>query len=71
MIDGPVQFFLGPLGDSMSAAARPKCWGVSRQAKGREFNPTKVECPAYFPPCLTGCAIQGTWGNLGGKRKNK
>jgi hypothetical protein len=33
----------GPFGDSMSAAARPKRWGVSRQAKGREFDPTKVE----------------------------
>jgi hypothetical protein len=27
----------------MSAAARPKHWGVSRQAKDREFDPTKVE----------------------------
>jgi hypothetical protein len=33
----------GPFGDSMSAAARPKRWGVSRQAKGREFDPTRVE----------------------------
>jgi hypothetical protein len=32
----------GPFGDSMSAA-RPKRWGVSRQAKDREFNPTRVE----------------------------
>jgi hypothetical protein len=28
---------------SMSAAARPKHWGVSLQAKGREVNPTGVE----------------------------
>jgi hypothetical protein len=33
----------GPFGDSMSAAARPKRWGVFRQAKGREFDPSKVE----------------------------
>jgi hypothetical protein len=33
----------GPFGDSMSAAARPKRWGVSRQAKGQEFDPTRVE----------------------------
>jgi hypothetical protein len=31
------------LRDPMSAAARPKRWGVSRQVKGQEFNPTKVE----------------------------
>jgi hypothetical protein len=29
----------GPFGDSMSAAARPKRWGVFRQAKGRELKP--------------------------------
>jgi hypothetical protein len=33
----------GPFGDSMSAAARPKRWGVFRQAKGREFDPSRVE----------------------------
>jgi hypothetical protein len=33
----------GPFGDSMSAAARPKPWGVFRQAKGRQFDPTRVE----------------------------
>jgi hypothetical protein len=33
----------GPFGDSMSTAARPKRWGVSRQTQGREFNPTRVE----------------------------
>jgi hypothetical protein len=27
----------------MSAAARPKRWGESRQAKGQELDPTKVE----------------------------
>jgi N-methylhydantoinase B/oxoprolinase/acetone carboxylase alpha subunit len=33
----------GPFGDSMSAAARPKRWDVSRQAKGRDFvHPTKI-----------------------------
>jgi hypothetical protein len=29
--------------DSMSAAARPKRWGVSRQGKARELDPTRVE----------------------------
>jgi hypothetical protein len=33
----------GPFGDSMSAAARPKRWGVFRQAEGREFDPSRVE----------------------------
>jgi hypothetical protein len=33
----------GPFGDSMSAAARPKRWGVFRQAIGREFDPSRVE----------------------------
>jgi hypothetical protein len=33
----------GPFGDSMSAAARPKRWGVFRQAKGREFDPSSFE----------------------------
>jgi hypothetical protein len=33
----------GPFGVSMSAAARPKRWGVFRQAKGREFDRTRVE----------------------------
>jgi hypothetical protein len=33
----------GPFGDSMSAAARPKRWGVFRQAKGREFDPGVIE----------------------------
>jgi hypothetical protein len=32
----------GPFGHSMSAAGRPKRRGVSRQAKGKEFDPTKV-----------------------------
>jgi hypothetical protein len=34
----------------MSAAARPKIWGASRQAKGREFDHIKVQ----FSPSLTG-----------------
>jgi hypothetical protein len=33
----------GPFGDSMSAAARPKRWGVFRQAKGREFDNGVIE----------------------------
>jgi hypothetical protein len=33
----------GPFGDSMSAAARPKRWGVFRQAKGPEFDPFRVD----------------------------
>jgi hypothetical protein len=33
----------GPFGDSMSSAARPKRWGVFRQAKGREFDPSRFE----------------------------
>jgi hypothetical protein len=39
----PTRLTSGPLKDSMSAAARPKRWGVSRQAIGREFNPTTGE----------------------------
>jgi hypothetical protein len=38
----------GPFGDSMSAAARPRRWGVSRQAKGREFNPTRSNLSPYL-----------------------
>jgi hypothetical protein len=33
----------GPFGDSMSAAARPKRWGESRQETGRDFDHTRVE----------------------------
>jgi hypothetical protein len=33
----------GPFGDSISAAARPKRRGVSRQVKGQELDPTKFE----------------------------
>jgi hypothetical protein len=33
---------LDPFGVSMSAAARPKRWGVSRQAKGRDSIPTRL-----------------------------
>jgi hypothetical protein len=32
----------------LSAAARPKRWDVSRQAKGREFDSTKVELFTLF-----------------------
>jgi hypothetical protein len=50
----------------MSAAARPKRWGVSRQAKGQEIDPTSLN----FLPYLTEAAIEGTWDNLG-KQKEK
>jgi hypothetical protein len=33
----------GPFGDSLAAAARPKRWGMSLQAKCLEFDPTNVE----------------------------
>jgi hypothetical protein len=54
----------------MSAAARPKPWGVSRQAKGREFDPAGSKsrlypCRILHPTYLTGCAIMGTWGSSG------
>jgi hypothetical protein len=32
----------GPFDNFMSAAAGPKRWDVSRQAKGRGFDPTRV-----------------------------
>jgi hypothetical protein len=31
-----------PFGDSTSAAARPKRWGVTGQAEGGELDPTRV-----------------------------
>jgi hypothetical protein len=34
---------LWTFGNSMSAVARPKRWGISRQAKGQGFDPTKFE----------------------------
>jgi hypothetical protein len=46
----------------MSAAARPKRWGVSHQATGRELDPSRVE--TFHPTFLMGRAIMGTWGNL-------
>jgi hypothetical protein len=57
----------GPFGSSMSAADRPKRWGVSRQAKGREIDPTRVE---FLCSLLDRRAIKGTWGNLG-KQKGR
>jgi hypothetical protein len=33
----------GPFGDSISAAARPKCWGVSLQTKIQEVDLTEVK----------------------------
>jgi hypothetical protein len=38
----------GPFGVSMSAAARPKRWGVFRQAKGREYDPSRFELFTLF-----------------------
>jgi hypothetical protein len=43
-----VKLTSGPFGDPRSAAARLKRWGVSRQAKGREFDPTRVEILALL-----------------------
>jgi hypothetical protein len=56
--DGVQDHYLtsGPFRDSMSAAARPKRWGVSLQAKGQDFNPTGVEISPY----LTRRATKGT-----------
>jgi hypothetical protein len=39
---------LDPL-EILSAAARPKRWGVSRQAKGQEFDPAKFELVTLLP----------------------
>jgi hypothetical protein len=36
----------------MSAAARPKRRGVSRQVKGQELDPTKFELFTLFSPYL-------------------
>jgi hypothetical protein len=59
----------GPFGDSMSAAARPKRWGVSRQAKGQQFDPTQVELFALLTGRGVLLRVPGvTWG---GKRKNE
>jgi hypothetical protein len=51
----------------MSAAARPKRWGVFPQAKGREFDSSGVELSTY----LTGRATKGTWGNLGRQKEKE
>jgi hypothetical protein len=59
----------GPFGDSMSAAARPKRWGVFRQAKGREFDPSRDR--TFHPTYLTGRAIKGTWSNLGRQKEKE
>jgi hypothetical protein len=42
-LSGPPILTFRPFGDSMAAAARPKHWGVSRQATGREFDPTSLK----------------------------
>jgi hypothetical protein len=58
-----------PFGDSMSAAARPQRWGVSRQAKGQEFDPSKGE---LFTLCTgRGVLLRVPGVTWGGKRKEK
>ena len=59
----------GPFGDSMSAAARPKRWGVSRQTKGEEFDSARGR--TFHPTYLTGRATKGTWGNLGRQKEKR
>jgi hypothetical protein len=51
----------------MSAAARPKRWGVFRQVKGSKFDPTKFEIFTLLN--LTGRTIKGTWGDLGRQKE--
>jgi hypothetical protein len=51
----------------MSAAARLKRRGVSRQAKGQELDSTKGQ--TFHPTYLTGLTIKGTWGNLGRQKE--
>jgi hypothetical protein len=51
----------------MSAAARPKRWGVFRQVKGQKFDPSRVD----YLPYLTGRASKGTWGNLGRQKEKE
>jgi hypothetical protein len=57
----------GPFGDSMSAAARPKRWGLFRQAKGREFDLSRVKLLTL----LYERAIKGTWGDLGRQKEKE
>jgi hypothetical protein len=57
----------GPFWDFLSAAFRPKRGGAFRQAKGREFDPTRVD----FVILLTGHAIKGTLGNLGRQKEKE
>jgi hypothetical protein len=52
----------------MSAAARPKRWGDSRQAKGRESDSTMVEL--FRPTYLTGRGYLGLPGKARGKRND-
>jgi hypothetical protein len=49
-------------GDSMSAAARPKRWGMSRQAKGQKFDPTEVELLTLLDGTCLLRVLGVTWG---------
>jgi hypothetical protein len=57
----------GPSEDSMSAASEPMRWGVSRQAKGREFNPTRVDISTLLT--LRGVLSRVPGVSWGGKKK--
>jgi hypothetical protein len=54
-------------GDSVSAAARAKRWGVSRQAN-ESFIPSGSN---FSPYLLDGACYQGYLGNLGRQKENK
>jgi len=59
----------GPFGDSMSVAARPMRWGMSRQTKGQQLDSPQGR--TFHPTYLTGRARKITWGNLGRPKEKK
>jgi hypothetical protein len=50
----------------MSAAARPKRWGMSRRVKSHGLKPNRIEISTL----LNGLAMEDTWGNLGRQKGN-
>jgi hypothetical protein len=52
----------------MSAAARPKRWGVSSSERSRNRS---HQGRTFHPIDLTGRPIRGTWGKLGGQKEKE
>jgi hypothetical protein len=53
----------------MSAAARPKRWGVSRQAQGQKIDPTNLKFELFT--LLAGRTFKITWSDLGRQKEKE